>query len=257
MRYMLLVISLAFGLTGCGSLQFAGTGQDVAKSGVTPDGEPFHVVTLKGEDVEKYAPDPKASISAENSFSAETGVAMNGYDPVHMRKNAEAIVGDPKFAVQWRGCVEKAGMCFVPVGNTGKFQREHGGVYLFSSQANRDEFLSNPPRYTPKYNGFCGWGITDYRDVTDSKPLNVAHATAVPPISEGGVYVVFGTGDDARIVGYFSNTVWEDRWKVAPRFYETRADNVWRERRQEALVQWPEVGPQVKKLRTEQAALQQ
>lgn len=43
-----------------------------------------------------------------------------------------------------------------PVQGSGDYVAEHdGSTYRFASEANRDEFLEDPERYIPAYNGFC------------------------------------------------------------------------------------------------------
>lgn len=137
---------------------------------------------------------------------------------------------------------------------SGEYVATHeGATYLFKTARNRETFKQNPARYAPKYSGFCGWGMVDYRDVTTDKPVNIPHATPTPSISDGGVYVVWGEGDTARIMGFYNRKAYE-RFLVDPDMYEATADKTWAERRADALVPWEAVAEEMKTLRRKQTA---
>ena len=65
-----------------------------------------------------------------------TGVAISGYDPVAYFTEDAAILGDPRYELQW------------------------GGVtWYFSSAANRDVFAGNPETYAPLFGGHCAMAM--------------------------------------------------------------------------------------------------
>jgi len=67
----------------------------------------------------------------------QTGLALNGYDPV-----AHCTRGEP---------------------TKGDFQitEEHdGAVYRFANEHHRELFRKNPQRYVPRYGGYCAYGVS-------------------------------------------------------------------------------------------------
>lgn len=176
------------------------------------------------------APSLEYSLAAEKSISPE-GIGANGYDLVTMLESQgkEVVAGSRDYAAT------------------------HDGVtYFFTNAENRQTFLDSPARYTPKYGGFCGWGMVDYRDTSDQeRHLNIPHATPTPPVSDGGVYAVFGRNKNARIIGFYNQTVYE-RFLVDPALYELTADLTWNERRDDALVPWNAVSEHVRSLKEDQ-----
>lgn len=66
------------------------------------------------------------------ALDPESGVAMEGYDPVGYFKNDRAIPGSPEFTAEYRGA-----------------------TFRFVSAENRDLFIENPERFTPAYGGYC------------------------------------------------------------------------------------------------------
>lgn len=166
----------------------------------------------------------------------EVLVAMNGYDPVHMLETGgEKVRGSPEHVV----------IVYDP-------GHENPVAYWFRSAENAHTFTQDSDRYRPKYGGFCGWGVVDYRNVEDSRPLNVSHATPVPSVEQGGVYIVRGAGtEDARIIGFLNDTV-RDRFMTAPDFYEHLADYQWKHSREDVLVPWSAIADEVRALRSKQ-----
>lgn len=185
------------------------------------------------------SPDPERSIELQASIisiavDGETvNVAMNGYDPVHMlTTRGELRMGTPSHAAT-RGVA----------------------TYWFVDDDNRRAFLEDPARYEPKYGGFCAWGMVSQENPRLPRRVNVAHATAVPPVEEDGVYLVLDEGDEARIFGFLKPRV--AYWFLQDtEYFMERANDVWANRRQEALVTWDDVDDRVKALREEQGSLQ-
>ena len=65
------------------------------------------------------------------------GLALRGYDPVSYMQGQKPVLGNGAFYALW-----------------------DGALWLFSSVANRDQFLRTPDRYAPHYGGFSATEIT-------------------------------------------------------------------------------------------------
>lgn len=70
------------------------------------------------------------------THNLESGLAIQGYDPVAYFTQQKAVKGDKKFAVN-----------------------ASGAIYYFSSQAHKDLFLKNPAAYEPQYGGWCAYAM--------------------------------------------------------------------------------------------------
>lgn len=82
-------------------------------------------------------------IAAEMSMAGD--IAIKGYDTVAYFKSDKAQKGIESFAFEW-----------------------HGMTWYFLSQENRDLFAANPEKYTPQYDGYCAWAMTESRKaITD------------------------------------------------------------------------------------------
>lgn len=68
----------------------------------------------------------------------ENGVAVGGYDPVAYFTEKKPVKGSNEFTARYDGV-----------------------TWRFSSEANRDEFLSNPNRYAPQFGGYCAWAVAN------------------------------------------------------------------------------------------------
>jgi YHS domain-containing protein len=73
----------------------------------------------------KAAPKPKVNVD-------QSGVILNGYDPVAYIKQNRPVKGDPKFSSTYRTA-----------------------IYHFASAADKAAFDKNPAKYVPQYGGFC------------------------------------------------------------------------------------------------------
>lgn len=94
-------------------IQFLNIGSIITAAALLSACAQFGLVNDKNAEDIAYAPDLERSLEAKTSMS-ETGVAMNGYDPVHMLETGgETVVGDQNHAVQFLGCDQR--MCFLPV----------------------------------------------------------------------------------------------------------------------------------------------
>lgn len=72
----------------------------------------------------------------KTSFNLESGVAIQGYDPVAYFLQNKAVKGSKDLAVIHQGV-----------------------LYYFSSAANKEEFKKNPSKYEPEYGGWCAYAM--------------------------------------------------------------------------------------------------
>jgi YHS domain-containing protein len=68
---------------------------------------------------------------------ADSGVAIQGYDPVAFFTDNKPVKGDPKF-----------------------ISKSNGAIYFFASQEHRDMFALNPGKYEPAFGGYCAYGVS-------------------------------------------------------------------------------------------------
>lgn len=76
------------------------------------------------------------SARRKSSFNLESGVAIQGYDPVAYFLQNKAVKGSKDLAVIHQGV-----------------------LYYFSSVANKEEFKKNPTKYEPEYGGWCAYAM--------------------------------------------------------------------------------------------------
>lgn len=75
----------------------------------------------------------------------ESGVAIDGYDPVAYFTDGQPTAGDRTVSAEW-----------------------NGAIWQFASNANRDAFLAEPGKYAPQYGGYCAWAVSQgYTASTD------------------------------------------------------------------------------------------
>ncbi|MDF1726502.1 MAG: YHS domain-containing (seleno)protein [Sulfitobacter sp.] len=82
---------------------------------------------------------------AGDQYIDETGFAVSGYDVVAYFDLPQNPVGTPQTAP-------------VP-GDAGITAEYNDATFAFSSEENRDKFLSDPARYVPQYDGHCAYGV--------------------------------------------------------------------------------------------------
>ena len=70
-------------------------------------------------------------------FSADHGMAVDGYDVVTYFGADTPLPGDPTHAVVWKGA-----------------------IWQFVSRQNREQFEANPRAYAPQYGGYCAFGVS-------------------------------------------------------------------------------------------------
>lgn len=64
------------------------------------------------------------------------GVALHGHDPVAYFVAGRPVKGRPEFSAP-----------------------SNGATYWFSTEANRQAFVTHPERYEPQYGGYCAYGV--------------------------------------------------------------------------------------------------
>lgn len=83
---------------------------------------------------------------AGDQYVDETGFAVSGYDVVAYFDLEQAPVGSP----QPEGVK----------GNVAITADYNGATFAFSSEENRDAFLSDPAKFAPQYDGHCAYGVS-------------------------------------------------------------------------------------------------
>lgn len=80
----------------------------------------------------------KAAFAAGVDINADPNdVMIHGYDPVAYFSDGNPTVGKSEFTQVYKG-----------------------GIYRFSSAANRDAFAAAPAKYAPAYGGYCALGTS-------------------------------------------------------------------------------------------------
>lgn len=72
----------------------------------------------------------------QQEFNLESGLAIQGYDPVAYFVAGKAIEGKKELSVFFEGV-----------------------KYYFSSPSNKEAFIKNPRRYEPQYGGWCAYAM--------------------------------------------------------------------------------------------------
>lgn len=132
------------------------------------------------------------SLSGEVVNVDADGLIIHGYDPVSYHQDTPTK-GKNQIALE-----------------------VNGGIYLFSSQQNRDLFKADPQKYSPAYGGYCAWAMLNGEKV-DVDPETYTKI-------DGQVLLFYNS--------FFVNTL--DKWNdLAARDTETvlkeRADKKWQE----------------------------
>lgn len=87
---------------------------------------------------EKKTHQEKASKAMSHGewYTNEKGVVLDGYDPVSYFQNEKPRQGKTEYSTVYEGA-----------------------TFHFASAENRDMFLENPEKYTPKYGGHCAFAV--------------------------------------------------------------------------------------------------
>ncbi len=76
-------------------------------------------------------------VSAQKSeVFIESGVAIQGYDPVAYFTEGKPVQGNDRLVYNW-----------------------NGARWYFSNQQNLDSFKTNPDKFSPQYGGYCAYGM--------------------------------------------------------------------------------------------------
>lgn len=67
----------------------------------------------------------------------ESGVAIDGYDPVAYFTDGKPVEGDSAITFDWNGT-----------------------TWQFANSANRDTFAADPDKYAPQYGGYCAYAVS-------------------------------------------------------------------------------------------------
>jgi YHS domain-containing protein len=102
-------------------------------------------------------------------YNLENKIAIQGYDPVAYFNQKKAVKGKPTLATTYEGI-----------------------TYNFSSQANKDFFLKNPPSYEPQCGGWCAYAMGSSGEKVEIDP-------ATFKIIDGKLYLFYNA--------FFNNTL--------------------------------------------------
>lgn len=80
------------------------------------------------------------SIGTNTVMATEPQIAIKKYDPVAYFTENKAMQGTDEYSFTY-----------------------HNMAWYFSSQNNRDLFVSDPQAYAPQYDGYCAWAMTESR----------------------------------------------------------------------------------------------
>lgn len=111
-----------------------------------------------------------------------TNAALGGYDAMSFH-DGTPVKGDPQFYFNYQGA-----------------------MFYFSSQDNRNRFISEPERFAPAYGGYCAWAVAKGK----LAPGDPEHWS----VKDGRLYINFS----GRI---------QRRWDKKSQIYITNADNNW------------------------------
>lgn len=114
-------------------------------------------------------------------------LALEGYDPVGYFKQNDAMKGKPAFTVDIEGA-----------------------RYQFSTQANKELFISSPSDYKPQYGGWCAYAMGAKGEKVDVDPETFK-------IVDGKLYLFYNR--------FFNNTL--DTWNKDEVKLKTNADKNW------------------------------
>ena len=67
----------------------------------------------------------------------DSGVAIQGYDPVAFFTDHKPVKGDAKFV-----------------------SKRDGAIYLFASKEHKEMFNASPAKYEPVFGGYCAYGVS-------------------------------------------------------------------------------------------------
>ena len=124
----------------------------------------------------------------KNDFNLnDSGVGIDGYDPVSYFTDHKPAAGDKAFS-----------------------QQSNGVVYYFKSAGNRDVFKANPSKYEPAYGGWCAFAMGDSGEKVEVDPETFK-------IVDGKLYLFYNK--------FFNNTL--NSWNKNEAELKNKADKNW------------------------------
>jgi YHS domain-containing protein len=126
--------------------------------------------------------------SQQSHLNLESGLAIEGYDPVAYFVSGKALEGKKEFSTQ-----------------------VDGGTYRFVSAANRELFQKNPTQYQPQYGGWCAYamGATGEKVEVDPETFKIV---------DNKLYLFYNA--------YFNNTL--KKWNTDESKLKKQADENWK-----------------------------
>lgn len=67
----------------------------------------------------------------------DSGVAIQGYDPVAFFTEKKPVMGKPEISA-----------------------KQDGAIYFFATKEHRDLFKKEPAKYVPEFGGYCAYGVS-------------------------------------------------------------------------------------------------
>ncbi|OJV20547.1 MAG: YHS domain protein [Dyadobacter sp. 50-39] len=123
----------------------------------------------------------------KKQYNLESGLAIQGYDPVAYFTMQKAVEGKKEFSANYNGV-----------------------TYHFTSKANRDEFTQHPMRYEPQFGGWCAYAMGKKGEKVEVDPETFK-------VVDGKLYLFYNK--------YFNNTL--KSWNQDEARLKTQADNHW------------------------------
>jgi YHS domain-containing protein len=114
-------------------------------------------------------------------------VAVDGYDLTTYFTENKAVEGSKKFST-----------------------KQHGAIYYFKSEENKQLFLKNPERYLPEYGGWCAYAMG-----AKAEKVSIDPETFI--ITDGKLYLFYNS--------YFNDT--SEKWNENPKGLKDKADKNW------------------------------
>lgn len=111
-------------------------------------------------------------------------VAVDGYDLTTYFTENKAVEGSKKFST-----------------------KQHGAIYHFKSEENKQLFLKNPERYLPEYGGWCAYAMG-----AKAEKVSIDPETFI--ITDGKLYLFYNS--------YFNDT--SEKWNKNPKGLKDKAD---------------------------------
>jgi YHS domain-containing protein len=128
-----------------------------------------------------------AAANRKKEFNLESGIAIQGYDPVAYFNAGKAVEGKKDLLLSYQGA-----------------------TYRFSSATNRDLFKAAPEKYEPAYGGWCAYamGATGEKVEVDPETFKII---------DGKLYLYYNK--------FFNNTL--KTWNKDEKTFKEKADTNW------------------------------